>query len=133
MAYESIRRLLKDGYPWKIAGNDGYTAVLVGVQPLVGHDYSGIYRYPGGDCCHGIEEIKRCFVTLQELPDGFAWWKIVCMNDDGKTIVYRTLSDDTAPETDADSIGAKEKELRERPRLHVMASFRERDTIYRNL
>lgn len=131
--YAAIRRLLRDGYPYKILGNDGLEAVLVEQQRLVDHDYCAVYRYPGGDCCHGIEEIKRCFVTLQELPDGFAWWKIVCMNDDGKTIVYRTLSDDAAPETDADSIGAKEKELRERPRLHVMASFRERDTIYRNL
>ena len=68
MAYDNIRRLLKDGYPWKIKGNDGYTAVLVDVQPLLGHDYCGIYRYPGGDCCHGLREIKDCFTVIEQYP-----------------------------------------------------------------
>ena len=131
--YAAIRRLLKDGYPYKILGNDGFEAVLVEQQPLVDHGYCAVYRYPGGDCIHGLEEIKRCFASLQELPDGFAWWKIVCMDDDGKTIVYRTLCDDMAPTTDADAIDTKEEELRGRPGLHVMATFRERDTVYRNI
>lgn len=130
--YAAIRRLLRDGYPYKILGNDGYEAVMVDQQPLADHDYCAVYRYPGGDCIHGFEEIK-CFVRLQELPEGFAWWKIVCMDDNGKTTVYRALCDDTAPTTDADSIDAKEEELRRRPGLHVMATFRERDTVYRNI
>lgn len=68
MAYDSIRRLLKDGYPWKIKGNDGYTAVLVGIQPLVDHDYCGIYRYPGGECFHDLQEIRSCFTVLEQRP-----------------------------------------------------------------
>lgn len=68
MAYDRIRRLLKDGYPWKIKGNGGYTAVLVDTQPLVGHDYEAIYRYPGGECCHDLEEIKSCFTILEQYP-----------------------------------------------------------------
>lgn len=131
--FSAIRRLLRDGYPYKIMGNDGYEAVMVDQQPLADHDYCAVYRYPGGDCCHGLEEIKRCFVPSQELPEGFAWWKIVCMDDDGKTIVYRALCDDTATQTDPDSIDAKEKKLQERPRWHVMATFRERDTVYRSI
>lgn len=75
--YAAICRLLKDGYPYKILGNDGYEAVLVEQQPLVDHDYCAVYRYPGGDCCHGLEEIKRCFVSLRELPEGFAKEKIL--------------------------------------------------------
>ena len=68
MAYDSIARLLKDGYPWKIKGNGGYTAYLVDIQPLVGHDYCGIYRYPGGDCCHDLESIKAHFTVLEQDP-----------------------------------------------------------------
>jgi hypothetical protein len=68
MAYDSISRLLKDGYPWKIKGNGGYTAYLVDTQPLVGHDYCAIYRYPGGDCCHDLESIKAHFTVLEQYP-----------------------------------------------------------------
>lgn len=68
MAYDSIARLLKDGYPWKIKGNGGYTAYLVDTQPLVGHDYCGIYRYPGGDCVHDLDSIKAHFTVLEQNP-----------------------------------------------------------------
>lgn len=68
MAYDSIRRLLKDGYPWKIKGNGGYTAHLVDQQRLTGHDYCAIYRYPGGDCVHSLWEIKKYFTVLEQNP-----------------------------------------------------------------
>ena len=56
------------GYPLKIRGNDGYTAYLIGSQPLGGGDFMGIYRYPGGDCCHDLESIRsgRGFEILEE-------------------------------------------------------------------
>lgn len=47
------------GYPKKIIGNDGYTAVLVGIQPLVDGDFEAIYRYPGGECVHDLEMVKK--------------------------------------------------------------------------
>lgn len=50
---ELIEKMRKDGYPYKIKGNGGYTAVLYDIQPLSGRDYLAIYRYPGGECCHG--------------------------------------------------------------------------------
>ena len=68
MAYDSIRRPLKDGYPWKIIGNDGYAAVLVGVQALVDHDYCAVYRYPGGDCCHSLWDIEKHCSVLEQYP-----------------------------------------------------------------
>ena len=49
----------KDGYPFRIKGNDGYTATLYGMQPLNGGDYMAIYRYPGGACCHGLDDVKH--------------------------------------------------------------------------
>lgn len=60
-----IEKMRKDGYPYKIKGNGGYTAVLYDIQPLSGRDYMAIYRYPGGPCCHGLEEIKRCFEAIE--------------------------------------------------------------------
>ena len=45
-----------EGYPKEIIGNDGYRATLCGVQELSYNDYAGIYRYPGGECCHSLEE-----------------------------------------------------------------------------
>lgn len=60
-----IEKMRKDGYPYKIKGNGGYTAVLCDIQPLLGNDYMAIYRYPGGECCHGLEEIKRCFEVIE--------------------------------------------------------------------
>lgn len=53
----NIEKAMNDGYPLKIRGNDGYVAALVDIQPLLG----GIYRYPGGDVCHDLKEIKLCF------------------------------------------------------------------------
>lgn len=55
---KSIDFLRAAGYPLKIKGNGGYTAYLTDVQPLNDGDFMAIYRYPGGDCCHGLEEIK---------------------------------------------------------------------------
>lgn len=54
-----IEKMRKDGYPYKIKGNGGYTAVLYDIQMLSGHDYMAIYRYPGGICCHGLEDVKK--------------------------------------------------------------------------
>lgn len=56
---ELIEKMRKDGYPYKIKGNGDYTAVLYGIQPLLGRDYEAIYRYPGGECCHSLEDIKH--------------------------------------------------------------------------
>ena len=53
------------GYPFRIIGNDGYEATLVYIQPLFGGDFMGVYRYPGGDCCHSLEEITKCFTVLE--------------------------------------------------------------------
>lgn len=53
-----VRFLRSEGYPLRIIGNGGYEATLVGMQPLIGCQHAGIYRYPGGDCCHGLEEIR---------------------------------------------------------------------------
>ena len=61
-----IEFLINKGYPRKIKGNDGYTATLVGIQPLVDGDYEAIYRYPGGDCCHDLNEIKKCFEIIEQ-------------------------------------------------------------------
>ncbi len=56
---ELIEKTRKDGYPYKIKGSGGYTAVLYDIQTLSGHDYMAIYCYPGGVCCHGLEDVKR--------------------------------------------------------------------------
>lgn len=63
---KTVQQMRKEGYPLHIIGNDGYKATLVGCQPLLGHDYMGIYRYPGGDCCHSKEEIKMHFEIVEE-------------------------------------------------------------------
>ena len=60
-----VEFLRSKGYPLKIKGNGGYTARLVDMQPLLDGDYMAIYRYPGGDCCHGLDEIKMCFEILE--------------------------------------------------------------------
>lgn len=52
----TVQEMRKEGYPLKIVGNGGYIAMLVGCQPLLDGEYMGIYRYPGGDCCHDISE-----------------------------------------------------------------------------
>ena len=59
-----IERAINDGYPLKIRGNDGYVATLVNIQPLFGSEYMGIYRYPGGDVCHDLKEIKAHFKEI---------------------------------------------------------------------
>lgn len=61
-----IEKMRKDGYPYKIKGNGGYSAVLYDVQPLNDGDYMAIYRYPGGCCCHGLEEIQNCFEIIKQ-------------------------------------------------------------------
>lgn len=61
----TVQQMRADGWPLRIIGNDGYKATLVECQPLFGKDYMGVYRYPGGDCCHDLEEIKRCFTVLE--------------------------------------------------------------------
>lgn len=61
-----IEKLRADGYPLKIIGNDGYKATLVDIQPLNDGDYMAVYRYPGGDCCHDLEEIRKYFEIVEE-------------------------------------------------------------------
>ena len=61
-----IEKMRTDGYPYKIKGNGGYTAVLYDMQPLSEGGYVAIYRYPGGECCHGLSEIQMyCEVIKQ--------------------------------------------------------------------
>lgn len=64
---EIVESLRREGYPLRIRGNDGYTATLVGIQPLIG-EHAAIYRYPGGDCVHSLWEIRsaRGFEVLEE-------------------------------------------------------------------
>lgn len=63
---ESIEKMRKDGYPYKIKGNGGHTAVLYDMQPLFGGDYMAIYRYPGGECCHSLLDIKLHFEVIEQ-------------------------------------------------------------------
>lgn len=63
---KTIEEMRKDGYPLRIKGNDGFEATLKGCQPLFDGDYMGIYRYPGGECCHDIVEIQRCFEIIEQ-------------------------------------------------------------------
>lgn len=63
---EIIEKMRKDGYPYKIKGNNGYTAVLYDMQPLSDGDYMAIYRYPGGECCHDLLEIREHFVVIEQ-------------------------------------------------------------------
>ena len=61
----TVEKMRKDGYPLKIIGNGGYPATLVDCQPLIEGDYMAIYRYPGGDCCHDLEDMK-CFTVVEQ-------------------------------------------------------------------
>lgn len=61
----TVEKMRKAGYPKKIIGNGGFPATLVNCQPLLDGDFMGIYRYPGGDCCHDLEEIKKCFQIVE--------------------------------------------------------------------
>lgn len=63
---EIIQKMRKDGYPYKIKGNGGYTAVLYDIQPLFDGDYMAIYRYPGGECCHDLLYIKLYFEVIEQ-------------------------------------------------------------------
>ena len=60
-----IKYLIEKVYPYKILGNDGYKATLIGMQRLNDGDFMGIYRYPGGDCCHSLEEVKKFFIIIE--------------------------------------------------------------------
>lgn len=62
----TIQQMRAEGYPFKIIGNDGYPATLVGCQPLNCGDYMAIYRYPGGDCCHDLNSIKKYFKVVEQ-------------------------------------------------------------------
>lgn len=61
-----IEKMRKDGYPYKIKGNGGNKATLYDIQPLGGDDYMAIYSYPGGKCCHDLQEIKQCFEVIEQ-------------------------------------------------------------------
>lgn len=61
-----IERMQKDGYPKIIKGNGGFRAYLKDMQPLGGGDYMAIYRYSGGECCHSLEEIQKCFEIIEQ-------------------------------------------------------------------
>ena len=63
---KTVKEMRADGYPLRIKGNGGYEATLVSCQPLLDGEYMGIYRYPGGDCCHDLAEIKRVFVIIEQ-------------------------------------------------------------------
>ena len=63
---KTVEQMRAEGYPLRIIGNGGYKAMLVECQPLLGRDYMAVYRYPGGDCCHDLEEIKRCFTVREQ-------------------------------------------------------------------
>ena len=62
----TVYEMRKEGYPLKIVGNGGYIGMLVGCQPLLDGEYMGIYRYPSGDCCHDILEIKLFCKIIEE-------------------------------------------------------------------
>ena len=62
----NIDFLRSKGYPKRIKGNDGYNATLIGMQPLIDGEFMAIYRYPGGDCCHDLEEIKKHFEVIEQ-------------------------------------------------------------------
>lgn len=61
-----IEKMRNDGYPYKIKGNDGYTATLFDIQPLNNGDYMAVYHYPGGECCHELEEIQKFFEVIEQ-------------------------------------------------------------------
>lgn len=63
---EIIKKMRRDGYPYKIKEHDGYTAVLYDMQPLFGGDYRAIYRYPGGECCHDLLDIQEHFEVIEQ-------------------------------------------------------------------
>lgn len=62
---KTVEEMRRDGYPLRIKGNDGYKATLTGCQPLFGGEYMAVYRYPGGEYCHSLREIKNCFEIIE--------------------------------------------------------------------
>lgn len=60
-----VEKMRKDGYPMKIKGNGRYEVILKDCQPLLGNDYMAIYKYPGGECCHSLEEINQHFEVIE--------------------------------------------------------------------
>lgn len=61
----AVEYLRSKGYPLIIKGNDGYRAILTGIQPLIDNDFMAIYRYPGGECCHDLESINQHFEIIE--------------------------------------------------------------------
>lgn len=61
-----VDRMRADGWPLRIIGNGGHEAVLVGKQLLTGGEYCGVYRYPGGDCCMFLDEIRLCHTIIEK-------------------------------------------------------------------
>lgn len=55
---ELIKKMRKDGYSYRIKGNGGCEAILYDIQLLINSNYMTIYRYPGSECCHCLEEMK---------------------------------------------------------------------------
>lgn len=56
---KTVEQMRKDGYPLKFIDCDGYKATLVDCQPLFDGDYMAIYRFPGGERCVDLEEVKH--------------------------------------------------------------------------
>lgn len=61
-----IEKMRKDGYPYKIRGNDGHKAVLYDTQPLNEGSYMAVYRYPGGECCHDLDTVKSFCEVIEQ-------------------------------------------------------------------
>ena len=55
---KTVEQMRKDGYPLKIMDSDGYKAVLVDCQPLFEGDYLAIYRFPWGERCIELYDIR---------------------------------------------------------------------------
>lgn len=62
----AIEFLRSKGYPLKIKGNGGYNAYLSDIQWLNDGDYMAVYRYPGGECVHSLEEILNYCEIIEE-------------------------------------------------------------------
>ena len=62
---QNVEFLREKGYPLKIKGNDGYEATLTDIQWLNDGDFMGIYRYPGGEVVHDLDEINKYFTIIE--------------------------------------------------------------------
>ena len=70
--YDYIQKALDAGCPWKIIGNGGYEATLIGYFFGTDHSLIPVYRYPGGgaaqpDLFDGLE--NGYFKIVQQLPN----------------------------------------------------------------